>query len=509
MNTSKFVRIVAASVALLTLVMLATLPQRGTAQAVPGSDSSAKHVGELQLVNQSIVQGVAQLSQMTNQPFSIEYQLSHSISQPAPIPRLVTAKLKPGKLPEVLDQLCLLDPQFTWVQIENVVNIFPTVLRDDPSYLLNRTIPFARLNKVSDVDHAVIQIVNQLPGPRQQIATIETRSFAFSQPLTREFHNVTVRQAFNELARQLGPTYGWQFSGADDFRLIVFHERLAVSPVAAIPDVLNNQGLRFVALTCCIGSSDSTQVFAQVQQDPQLDADIARLDDLRSSGNINALRAQIDRDSEKWRSSDRNAFLLYMYRACGELSSYDIGDISQRALLLGQYSISVLRSGDLPLPQYVQFVEFLGFDPPVIDQEAWNDLRSQKAQFWLEAWRRVTQATDPKFDPDDRPLLNVLPPLSTGLPAGASPAGIKDPRLRTEYEKTIAQNNAKAQQYSEQSWLRRNGPSVYEGMKHYLVIAYSRPPSNLSELQRLLSEYIEDASVRDRLLEEARKSQHQ
>jgi hypothetical protein len=90
------------------------------------------------------------------------------------------------------------------------------------------------LDKVSDVANAAIQIVNQLPGPRQQIATLGTRSFAFSQPLTREFHNVTVRQAFNEIARLLGPTYGWQFSGADDFRLIIFHERLAVSPIAAM-----------------------------------------------------------------------------------------------------------------------------------------------------------------------------------------------------------------------------------------------------------------------------------
>jgi hypothetical protein len=193
--------------------------------------------------------------------------------------------------------------------------------------------------------------------------------------------------------------------------------------------VLLIKTLLFVALTCCIGSTYSTHVFAQERQDSQLDADIAKLDVLRSSGNIDALRAQIDLDPKKWRSSDRDAFLLYMYRACGELSSYDIGDLSQRALLLGQYSISVLRSGDLPLPQYVQFVEFLGFDPPVMDEVAWKDLRRQKAQFWLEAWRRVTQATDPKFDLDDPPLLNVSPPPSTGLPAGVSPASIKNPRL--------------------------------------------------------------------------------
>jgi hypothetical protein len=38
---------------------------------------------------------------------------------------------------------------------------------------------------------------------------------------------------------------------------------------------------------------------------------------------------------------------------------------------------------------------------------------------------------------------------------------------------------------------------------------HAQAPSDIPELQRLLSEYIEDASVRDRLLAEARKSQHQ
>ncbi len=272
--------------------------------------------------------------------------------------------------------------------------------------------------------------------------------------------------------------------------------------------ILLIKGLLFLALTCCTGSSYSTQVLAQEQQDPQLDADIAKLDVLRSLGNLDALRAQIDLDSTKWRSRDRNAFLQYMYRACGELSSYDIGDMSQRALLLGQYSISVLGSDDLPLPQYVQFVEFLSFDPPVMDEVAWGELRRQKARFWLEAWRRIGRATDSNFDFDDRPLLNVLPPLSTGLPSGVSPASVKNPQFRAEYENAIAQNNAKIQRYNEQSWLRLNGLHVYEEVEHYLVNAYAKSPSDLQELHGLLSEYIEDTSVRDRLLEEARKSQN-
>jgi hypothetical protein len=267
--------------------------------------------------------------------------------------------------------------------------------------------------------------------------------------------------------------------------------------------------LLVIALVCCVSVCPITRGVAQEEQDSQLQADIARLDALRSSNNLDSIRKQIDLDSAAWRSRSPNAFIQYMYRACGELSSYDIGDKSQRALLLGQYAISVLQSGDLPLPQYIQFVEFLGFDPPVMDDAAWKGLRRQKAQFWLEGWLRVSKAIDPSFDFDDMPLLNIAPPRATGLPAGISPSAIKNPQLRAEYERAIAQNRTKAERYSQQYWLKSNGPRFFGEVEQYLVNAYSRPPSDLQELQQLLSRYIQDASVRDRVLGGVRKSEKQ
>ena len=273
--------------------------------------------------------------------------------------------------------------------------------------------------------------------------------------------------------------------------------------------VLPAKAVLVVALIYSIQVFHSTPAVAQEEQDSQLETDIARLDAMRSSNDLDAMRTRIDLDSATWRSRGPDAFLLYMYRACAELSSYDIGNSSQRALLLGQYAISVLQSRDLPLPQYIQFVEFLGFDPPVMDEAAWEDLRRQKAQFWLEAWVRVSKAIDPSFDFDDRPLLNVAPPFSTGLPAGVSPSSVKNPQLRAEYEHAIAQNHAKIERYNQQSWLKLNGPRVFKEVEQYLVNAYSRAPSDLQELQQLLSRYIQDASVRDRVLEGVRKSEKQ
>jgi hypothetical protein len=263
----------------------------------------------------------------------------------------------------------------------------------------------------------------------------------------------------------------------------------------------------WAAVMCFIACAYCARGFAQAETNPQLEGDMARLDALRSTSTLDSIRTQIDKDADKWRKLDRNAYVQYMLRACGTLSSYDIGDTTQRALLLSEYSMSVLASGELPLQEQVQFVEFLSLDPMAFDQAAWKSLRSRKTRLWLEAWRRLTRAVDANFDFNDRPVLNVSPPRSTGLPSGVSPAAIKDPQLRAEYENAIAQNFAKAQRYNQQNWLKINASSFYQEAERYVVNAYTRTPSDLEELQRHLSKYVDDPAARERFLEGVRKSQ--
>jgi hypothetical protein len=144
-------------------------------------------------------------------------------------------------------------------------------------------------------------------------------------------------------------------------------------------------------------------------------------------------------------------------------------------------------------------------DPIVIDEAPWRSLREQKARLWLDARRLVASSIDPKFDFNDRPVLNVLAPPATGLPAGASPESIKDPKLRADYMNAIAQNSAKSKRYNDQYWLKQNTASFLREAERYLVNAYARPPEDLAELEKLLSEYIGDVSIRQRIVEEVRK----
>ena len=236
----------------------------------------------------------------------------------------------------------------------------------------------------------------------------------------------------------------------------------------------------------------------------ELSQDIAKLDSFLADRNLDSIEATVNGTSAKWRERDRPSFILYMSKACSLLSSYDIGDLSKRASLLSRYAISVLRSGDLPLHDNVQFVSFLMFDPLVIDEAAWRRLREQKVELWLAARRRVESSIDPTFNFDDWPQLNVPTPLGSGVPNGSSPEFIKDPKLRAEYEQSIAENSAKARRLNDQYWLKQNAPDFYKNVERYLINAYTRPPADPAQLERLLAQYVDDNGVRARILEQVR-----
>lgn len=239
----------------------------------------------------------------------------------------------------------------------------------------------------------------------------------------------------------------------------------------------------------------------------ELSQDIAKLDSFLSNRDLESIEATVNKDSAKWQQRDRASYIAYMFKACSLLSSYDIGDLSKRAVLLSQYSMSILTSGDLTLQDNVEFVNFLMSDPLVIDEATWKTLRDQKAELWLAAQRRVKSSIDPKFDVDDLPFINVPTPKGSGARAGSSPESITDPKLRAEYEAAIARNSEKIRHSNEQLWLRRNAPRFYADVERYLVNAYSRPPSDTAELERLLSQYVEDDALRSRILERVRKGQ--
>lgn len=249
----------------------------------------------------------------------------------------------------------------------------------------------------------------------------------------------------------------------------------------------------------------SVPLFQSSSASAELTKDLEQLDLFLSNRDLHFIEATVHRTSAKWKERDRASFLGYMLKACSLLSSYNIGDMSDRASLLSRYAISVLTSGDLPISDRVQFTEFLMFDPPSIGEKDWKSLREQKARLWLETWHRVASSVDPTFNIDDRPLPNVPTPLGSGVPSGGLPDSIKDPKLRADYERAIAQNSAKARRFNDQYWLLRNVTHFGEDTERYLVNAYSGSPADSAQLEGLLTEYVRENAVRARILEDVRK----
>jgi hypothetical protein len=197
----------------------------------PPNDAFQRHVGVVELNDQSIVDGIAMLSGEAGLAVSVEYPLGATIAGPAPPLRTLVANVGPGTVPEILDRLCAIDPTFAWTRNGKMANVLPRALASDPNYLPNRKIEELTFRGVRGADDAVMQIADWLPGPREQIAILGTgMPLSFAQPWSTTLRNVTVRDVLDRIAQQLGPSYGWQFSGAQDFRIVTFHQGLLPKP---------------------------------------------------------------------------------------------------------------------------------------------------------------------------------------------------------------------------------------------------------------------------------------
>src|SRR6266404_2322478 len=220
------------------LVCLALALPFGRRQRDPAATSQSppnplkQTAPSLELNNETILDGLGKLNRSTTGVgFAVELPLGQTISAKAPTLRKFQVVLASDTLANVLDQLCALDPTFSWHQIGTEINVFPRAVENDKTYLFNRRLDDLELKNVPDAQAAVFQAVAALPPPKEQIAIMQTDTAVnFAHPWTASFKEITVREAFDKIAEQIGRNYGWQFTGAADFRLVVFYARLGTMP---------------------------------------------------------------------------------------------------------------------------------------------------------------------------------------------------------------------------------------------------------------------------------------
>lgn len=214
--------------------------------------------------------------------------------------------------------------------------------------------------------------------------------------------------------------------------------------------------------------------------------------------------------SNRWRKRSRAHHARLMLAVCKPLSSGTFED-SRRYELARKYALSALEEANgIPLTlelELIGHVTTVRIGPGASRGEDFARHRKKDIAVRLHAWKRLIDAIDPNWDPDE--VLwsgNVAPPAATGLPAGVEPDAIKDAHLRAEYEAAIQRNRQKAEEYREQyelhKWLKR----FPKRAESDIVQAYSHPPFDIEELKEMLDDRCPDQESKARIVEAVDKN---
>jgi hypothetical protein len=181
-----------------------------------------------ELKDETIFDEIARL----NQTFDISISIEGILPSEGTItnPRF-TAKLEKQTITNVLSWLCAVDGRYTWTRDGNMANLFPRVFLNDKNYFFNRLLAELNFQGVRESGAAALEVIHQLGDPNENLYFLGIGGTqGFAKPWTASFRNITVRQALNRIAEQLGATYGWQIGGTANQRMIMFHYKLGVRP---------------------------------------------------------------------------------------------------------------------------------------------------------------------------------------------------------------------------------------------------------------------------------------
>lgn len=233
-----------------------------------------------------------------------------------------------------------------------------------------------------------------------------------------------------------------------------------------------------------------------------------RIEALAKAHDLDGVTALANEVETRWGEADKERYGYLMLRICDVLKSP--GFPAKGHSLAREYAMLALRkSRELPLSIVFKLLLRVEADWrhfANLDEAHWSAERSAKVQLWLQAWKRVEEGIDKNWDPSKPPPWEVSPPTATGLPAGVAPEAVQDPKLRAEYEAAIEANRKKWEWHKSQRQLREIEREYLAWAEYYIVSAYSRPPSNVPELEAYLRTYLRDDEARTRILGRVRAS---
>lgn len=137
------------------------------------------------------------------------------------------------------------------------------------------------------------------------------------------------------------------------------------------------------------------------------------------------------------------------------------------------------------------------------DAKARIQLRKECLYLWLEIVELLDRHLDPKFDPEDVPENLVQPPpTSTGIvyPPGADPKLIDNHEARAEYEKAIAANSARTNNYRLQIQLSRLDEQITRRAEAFIRNSYTFKPNDRQEAKTAILKIIKNPKRQEGLL---------
>lgn len=131
--------------------------------------------------------------------------------------------------------------------------------------------------------------------------------------------------------------------------------------------------------------------------------------------------------------------------------------------------------------------------PEENDPKISGQLRTDSLHLWLYLIQLIDHYLDPNFNPNDVPEQLVQPPpTSEGVVyrPGVDPALIDDPKMRIQYEKAIAANEAKTNHYVLQIKLRRLDERITPRAEKFIQNFYTSDPCDQEELKTAIDKII-------------------
>lgn len=133
--------------------------------------------------------------------------------------------------------------------------------------------------------------------------------------------------------------------------------------------------------------------------------------------------------------------------------------------------------------------------------------RYDKLRLWLKALDLAQTASAP-LSLAELPELNIAPKSTKDMiyASGMDPKDIKDPDVRKDYEKRLAENVQKAQKSRFQNFAKEIRPRWIAALEAHAGSHYSASPNDIAEIDRALAESVSDvkfrASLRAQLIED-------